>query len=64
MSIPMSPQYLMYYIPLLIGVSLVLAGTKHEHASLILRQAISTAFWFTVFMLIVAVVLIVAMFFI
>jgi hypothetical protein len=64
MSIPMSPEYLLYYVPLLVAVSLVLSATRHERADLILRQAISHAVWFTVFMLVVAAVLLVATWFI
>ncbi len=64
MSIPMSPEYLLYYVPLLVGVSLVLAGTRHERPPLILRQAISHAVWFTIFMLVVAAVLFTATWFI
>ena len=64
MSIPMSPEYLLYYVPLLVGVSLVLAATRHERPALILRQAISHGVWFTLFMLIVAAVLATATWFI
>jgi hypothetical protein len=64
MSIPMSPEYLLYYLPLLIAVSLVLGATKHERNALIFRQAMGTAVWFTIFMLIVAAVLLVATWFI
>lgn len=64
MSIPMSPEYLLYYLPLLVGVSLVLAATRHERPSLIIRQAISHGVWFTTFMLIVAAVLYVSTLFI
>lgn len=64
MSVPMSPEYLLYYIPLTVCVALALAATKHEKPTLILQQAISTAFWFTVFMLIVGGIIAAAMFFI
>jgi len=60
MSIPMSPEYLLYYLPLLAGVSLVLAATRHERPDLIIRQAISHGVWFTVFMLVAAALLYVA----
>jgi hypothetical protein len=45
-------------------VSLVLGATKHERNALIFRQAMGTAVWFTIFMLIVAAVLLVATWFI
>ena len=60
----MSPEYLLYYLPLLVGVSLVLSATRHERTELIFRQAISHAIWFTVFMFVVAAILIVAAWFI
>ena len=56
----MSPEYILYYVPLLVGVSLVLAATRHELPQLIIHQAISHAVWFSVFMLVVAAVLFVA----
>jgi hypothetical protein len=62
--VSMSPEYLLYYFPLLVGVSLVLAATKHEDSKLILRQALSTGFWFSVFMLAVAAILSAMMWFI
>lgn len=64
MSIPMSPEYLLYYLPLLVAVSLVLSATRHERFSLIIQQAVSHAVWFTVFMLVVAAILLVATFFV
>lgn len=60
----MSPEYLLYYLPLLAAVSLVLAGTRHERPKLILQQSLSHAIWFTVFMLIIAGILMFAMWFI
>ncbi len=54
MSVPMSPEYLLYYFPLIVAVALVLAATRHERTDLIIKQAISQATWFTVFMLVVA----------
>jgi len=60
----MSPEYLLYYLPLMVSVALVLAATRHERTDLIIKQAISQTVWFTVFMLIVAGVLWGAMLFI
>jgi len=57
MSVPMSPEYLLYYLPLMVSVALVLAATRHERTDLIIKQAISQTIWFTVFMLIVAGIL-------
>jgi hypothetical protein len=64
MMIPMSPEYILYYVPLVVAVSLVLSATKHERPNLILRHALSTGVWFTGFMLVVAAVLKTAMWFI
>ena len=64
MSVPMSPEYLLYYLPLMVSVALVLAATRHERTDLIIKQAISQTIWFTVFMLIVAGLLWGAMLFI
>lgn len=60
MSISMSPEYLLYYLPVLAAVALVLAATRHEKTQLILQQAASHAIWFSVFMGSVAVILAVA----
>jgi len=60
----MSPEYLLYYLPLMVSVALVLAATRHERTDLIIKQAISQTIWFTVFMLIVAGLLWGAMLFI
>ena len=54
MSVPMSPEYLLYYLPLIVAVALVLAATRHERTDLIMKQAVSQAVWITVFMLVVA----------
>jgi hypothetical protein len=48
MSVAMSPVYLLYYLPLIVGVSLVLAATRHERTDWIVRQAISQAVWFSI----------------
>ena len=57
MSVPMSPEYLLYFLPLIVSVALVLAATRHERTDLIIKQAISQTVWFTAFMLIVAGIL-------
>jgi len=52
-----SPSYLLYYIPLIISISLVFGATRHEDTSLILRHSWHTGRWITGFMLIIFVVL-------
>jgi hypothetical protein len=57
MSIAISPQYLLFYIPLLAAISLVIAGTRHERTDLIVRQAWHTALWISGFLGIIAAVM-------
>jgi hypothetical protein len=57
MSISMSIEYLLLYLPLLVAVSFVMGGTRHEKTSLILQQSLRTATWITSFMLVIYVVL-------
>jgi hypothetical protein len=45
-----SPTYLFYYVPLVVAISLVYGGTRHEDVRLILRHAAYTAYWITAFM--------------
>ncbi len=45
-----SPIYLLYYLPLLVAVSLVYGATRHEEMHQILRHALYTAYWITCFM--------------
>ncbi|HBE70446.1 MAG TPA: hypothetical protein DDW52_20040 [Planctomycetaceae bacterium] len=47
----MSLGYLMLYLPLLIAVSCVIGGTRHEKPALILDQILRNAAWITTFML-------------
>jgi len=54
-----SPTYLLYYLPLIIAISLVFGATRHEDLRLILRHAAHTARWITGFMAIVFAVLLV-----
>lgn len=53
---PMSPGYLLYYVPLLVVVSAVLAATRFEVPRLIWRTTWYYIIWITVFMAIVALV--------
>lgn len=48
-----SPTYLLYYLPLIITISLVFGATRHEDMRLILRHAGHTARWITGFMVLV-----------
>ncbi len=52
MPISMSLEYLLLYFPLVISVSLVVGGTRHERADLVLVQAQRTFVWITTFMLV------------
>ena len=52
-----SPTYLLYYVPLIIAISLVFGATRHEDTTLILRHAWLTGRWITGFMGIIFVVL-------
>lgn len=45
-----SPTYLLYYVPLLVAISLVYGATRHEDMRLVLRHAVYTAYWITAFM--------------
>lgn len=52
-----SPTYLLYYLPLIIAISLVFGATRHEDTRLILKHAGHTARWITGFMGLVFLVL-------
>lgn len=52
-------SYLLYYVPLIVAISLVFAGTRHEDLSLIWRHALQTGRWVTTFMGLIFVVLLV-----
>lgn len=52
-----APSYLLYYLPLIIAVSLVFGATRHEQTSLVLAHAWQTARWITGFMAIIFAVL-------
>ena len=54
-----SVTYLLYYIPLLIAISLVFGATRHEDTKLILKHSAHTARWITGFMGIIFGVLVV-----
>lgn len=51
------PSYLLYYLPLIIAISIVFGATRHEDTSLILQHSWHTARWITGFMAIIFVVL-------
>jgi hypothetical protein len=53
----MSPEYLFWYLPIVVAVSMVLAGTRHERNDLILRQSWNNVIWITMFMLIISGIL-------
>ena len=49
--------YLLYYVPLIVAVSLVFGATRHENPQMIVKHSLGTARWITGFMLILMVVL-------
>ncbi len=51
--------YLLYYLPLIVSISLVFGATRHEDMNLILKHALHTARWITGFMAIVFVAMLV-----
>lgn len=53
--ISMTPSYLLYFIPVLLAVSLVISATRFEQQALILRHWVSNMIWTMVFLIIVAV---------
>jgi ABC-type antimicrobial peptide transport system permease subunit len=50
-----SPKYLFCILPLIISVSLVFAGTRHENLSLVFKHALGTARWIGTLLLIIVV---------
>lgn len=57
MTIAMSLEYLLLYLPLLAAVACVVGATRHERSGLILEQTRKTAVWITGFMLVIYAVL-------
>lgn len=57
MTITMSLEYLLLYLPLLVAVSCVIGATRHERKDLVLEQTRKTALWITSFMLMIYAVL-------
>ena len=49
--------YLLYYVPLIVAVSLVFGATRHENPEMIVKHSLGTARWITGFMLILILVL-------
>jgi hypothetical protein len=58
-ALSVSPTYLLYYLPLLLSISLVYGATRHEDLTLIWRNALHTAYWVTAFMGLIFVILLV-----
>lgn len=52
-----SPTYLLYYLPLIITISLVFGATRYEDTTKILKHSMHTGRWITGFMAIIFVVL-------
>ena len=48
-----APSYLLYYVPLIISISLVFGATRHEETKTVLWHAFYTARWITGFMAII-----------
>ena len=57
MSITMSLEYLLLYLPLLVAIACVIGATRHERRDLVIVQARKTAVWITCFMLVIYAVL-------
>ncbi|MEM9364996.1 MAG: hypothetical protein AAGD07_03295 [Planctomycetota bacterium] len=51
--LPISPTYLLYYLPLIVAISVVFGATRHEQTSEIIRHALHTGRWITGFMAII-----------
>ncbi|MEO1614934.1 MAG: hypothetical protein AAFV88_03735 [Planctomycetota bacterium] len=54
-----SPTYLLYYVPLIVAISLVFGATRHEETSTVLMHSFYTARWVTGFMAVIFVALLV-----
>ncbi|MFN7733193.1 MAG: hypothetical protein ACK5OB_14950 [Pirellula sp.] len=54
---PISVVYLLWFIPVLIAVSLIMAGTRHEKMELIFESAWRNAVWVLTFLGTVALVI-------
>ncbi len=52
-----SPTYMLYYVPLIIAISLVFGATRHEDTSKIISHSFHTARWITGFMAIIFAIL-------
>jgi hypothetical protein len=52
-----APSYLLYYLPLIVAISLVFGATRHEQTPLILAHSWQTARWITSFMAIIFAIL-------
>ncbi|OYP37632.1 hypothetical protein [Rhodopirellula sp. MGV] len=55
--ISIGPTYLLYYVPLIVSISLVFGATRHEDTQTILKHAFYTARWVTGFMFVIFIVL-------
>lgn len=53
-----SPTYLLYYVPLIVSISLVFGATRHEDIQMVMKHSFYTARWITGFMGIIFVVLV------
>jgi hypothetical protein len=52
-----SPTYLLYFLPLLIAISVVYGGTRHEDTGTIIHQSIHTGLWVLGFMAVIFVII-------
>ena len=52
-----SPKYMLYFLPLIIAISMVFGATRHEDTTLILKHSWHTARWITMFMGVIFLVL-------
>lgn len=54
-----SPTYLLYFLPLLLAISVVYGATRHEDTGAIIHQALHSGYWVAGFMGIIFAVLLV-----
>ena len=55
--ISLSPAYLLYFVPLLVSISVVFGFTRHEDETKIFKHVLHTARWICMFMLVIFVIL-------
>ena len=54
-----SPTYLLYFLPLLLAISIVYGATRHEDLGAIIRHSLQSGYWVAGFMGIIFLVLLI-----